>query len=323
MLGRFYVPDGIDLVNLGDLRVFMLLKDNLYNLCVHLGARRYSLAKHYADVGQVGYPPSPAARSILDQTKDPKFCLYMILDHFLRHDLEFAFLDVGSFVGDVGLRYANFFRTLGVDRHVHCFDPTLSGQLVPYNIEINGLGRYVSYHPVAVSGVNGCMTFFERREHSDASSAVDSPGGIANSLVGSIRLSDFLRQHQIRNAFIKLDTENQEPSILADIGSFLHESVNAIAFECQGRDEGVFRIIAELSRTHYCFDVGYVPKPFLCQRISEEPGAMEAFQRMVIKRPYGYTDVLVLSRKTPGVMDLVRRLSALETRPVGYSLVFD
>jgi hypothetical protein len=60
MLGRFYFPDGIDLVNLGDIRAFMLVNDNLYNLCVHAGARQYPLAKHYADVCDAGYQPSPA-----------------------------------------------------------------------------------------------------------------------------------------------------------------------------------------------------------------------------------------------------------------------
>jgi hypothetical protein len=81
--------------------------------------------------------------------------------------------------------------------------------------------------------------------------------------------------------------------------------------------------MASLSRTHYLFDVGYVPKPFIFQLIGEEAGSLEDFRATVAGRPYGYTDVLALSRTTPGVAALVRRLSALGARPVGYSLVFD
>jgi FkbM family methyltransferase len=323
MLGRFYFADGIDLVNLGDIRAFMLVNDNLYNICVHPGARQYPLAKHYADVGHAGYQPSPAVGGVLDRADDPKFGIYLILAHFIRHHIDFAFIDIGSFVGDVGLRYANFFRTLGVNRHVHCFDPTLAGQLIPYNIAINGLGQYVTHHPRAASAINGYVTFLEQKGHSDSSAAVDSPGVVANSIVPSIRLSDFVRQHNIRNAFIKLDTENQEPAILADLGSFLDESVNAVAFECNSGQDDIFRTMASLSRTHYLFDVGYVPKPFLFQLIGEEAGSLEDFRAKVAGRPYGYTDVLALSRTTPGVAALVRRLGALGSRPVGYSLVFD
>ncbi len=323
MLGRFYSPGGIDLVNLGDIRAFMLVNDNLYNACVHPGARQYPLAKHYADVCQAGYQPSPAGGGMLDRASDPKFGIYLILDHFIRHDVDFAFLDIGSFVGDVGLRYGNYFRTVGVNRHVHCFDPTLAGQLVPYNIEINGLGQYVTHHPRAVSGVNGYVMFFERKGHSDSSSAVDSADVVANSIVPSIRLSDFIRQHNIRNAFVKLDTENQEPAILADLGAFLYESVNAVVFECHSGQDDVFLTMAGLSRTHYLFDVGYVPKPFIFRLIAEGAGSLEEFRTAVAGRPYCYTDVLALSKTTPGVADLVRRLLALGTRPVGYSLVFD
>ena len=73
MLGRFYSPDGIDLVNLGDIRAFMLVNDNLYNICVHPQARQYPLARHYADVCDAGYQPSPAGGGMLDRASDPKF----------------------------------------------------------------------------------------------------------------------------------------------------------------------------------------------------------------------------------------------------------
>lgn len=49
MLGRFFRTGGIDLVDLGDLRAFMLVNDNLYKVCVNEQSRRYSVAKHFAD----------------------------------------------------------------------------------------------------------------------------------------------------------------------------------------------------------------------------------------------------------------------------------
>ena len=323
MLGRFFYPDGIDLVNLGDVRAFMLVNDNLYNICVKPSARQYSLQKHYDDIRDSGHQRSYASETVLAETNDPKFGLYLVLNHLIRHNVQFDFLDIGSFVGDVGLRYANFFRTHEISCHVHCFDPTLAGQLVPYNIELNGLGRHVTHHPAAVSGVNGCVLFLERRGHSDGSCASDVPGVSANSLVPSIRLSDFIRNHGIQNAFIKLDTENQESTILSEIDSFLQESINAVAFECHCRDNEVFQRIETISRTHALFDVGYVPKPFTFRHIPEGAAGVQSFRASVASRPYAYTDVLAVSKNTPELGALIRRLSVLETRPVAYSLIYE
>ncbi len=206
---RWFCADGIDLVNFGDYRGFMLVQDNLYKICVGQNHKRFPIEKHYEMLRSGGYQPSPVTRQNAGQLTDSKWGIYVLLDHLLRQELPLSFLDVGAFVGDVGIRFGNYFRTIGSDTRVYCFDPSLSGELIPYNIHLNGLSDIVTHVPCAVSDMPGYLTFFQRQGHSD--SAATSLGGTdANTIVESILLSEFIRDNRIENAFIKLDTENLE-----------------------------------------------------------------------------------------------------------------
>lgn len=322
LLPRFFHSGGVDLVNLGDCRAFMLSQDNLYNVCVAPEYRHYPIDQHYARVARDGYQQAPVTKSNSSSISDARYGIYLIVRQMIDSGVNPAFLDVGAYVGDVGIRYGNFFRTLGYSGRVVCFDPTLAGDLIPYNITLNSLNDYVEHRPEAVSDFTGLLTFQQRQGHADSSSATLVGEPLANTIVPCVTLSEFLRKERIESAFIKLDTENLEARILADIKDFLTETPSAVCFEFHAHQSNeLMGAMTSLMNTHFLFDIGYLPRPFCFNPISELTCSL--FPSAVARYPYGYTDVLALSRQIPGAGDLARRLGCLNPGPIEYSLVLD
>jgi hypothetical protein len=144
----------------------------------------------------------------------------------------------------------------------------------------------------------------------------------ANTIVPCVRLSEFLNAQKIESAFIKLDTENLEARILADINSFLVETPSAVCFEYHANlSHELVSAMTALSHTHILFDVGYLPRPFCFNPISGTN--FTAFSQAVARYPYAYTDVLALSRRIPAVHELAQRLAGLTAGRVEYSLVLE
>jgi FkbM family methyltransferase len=232
-----------------------------------------------------------------------------------------TFLDVGAYVGDVGIRYANFFRTLGYPGKVFCFDPTLAGDLIPYNISLNGLERYVEHRSEAVSDFSGLVTFEQKQGLADSASALIGKGEEQNTIVSCVKLSHFIKERNIQSAFIKLDTENLEQRILADIHEFLTQTPSAVCFEFHAHHNDMLSTMTRLLETHYLFDVGYLPRPFCFIPLNGH--ILSQFDNVVVNYPYKYTDVLALSRNIPGVAHLADRLASLTTSEIEYSLVME
>ncbi len=317
-LARFSSPAGIDLVNLGDVRAFMLMEDNLYKIAVDARHKRYPIEKHYSDITLNGFQPSPVNNQNIMEQRDPRFGIHFILHHLISCGAKLSFLDVGSFIGDVGIRFGNFFRTIGYGGQVYCFDPTISGDLIPYNIKLNGLENHVYYVPIAISNLSGCVMFSQREGHSDSSRMISNTPVPANTIVESIRLSDFIRTNRIEEAFIKLDTENLESAILNDIRRFLDSTISACAFEYHVHEQERRPLLQDLLNTHLLFDIGYLPNPFCFYEIKSD--GFEQFHNRISARKYAYTDVLAISRKMPNLGTLLSFIQNLEKRTEQYCI---
>ena len=320
-LPRFFHSGGVDLVNLGDCRAFMLSQDNLYKVCVADQYRGFPIDQHYAWIERDGHQVSSVTPEGLASVRDARYGVYLILHHLIANGTFPTFLDVGAYVGDVGIRYANFFRTLGYPGKVFCFDPTLAGDLIPYNISLNGLERYVEHRSEAVSDFSGLVTFEQKQGHADSASALMGQGEGKNTIVPCVKLSEFIREQNIQSAFIKLDTENLEQRILADIDSFLIDTPSAVCFEVHAHQKELVPTMAHLLQTHYLFDVGYLPRPFCFMPLDAR--ILSQFSAIVSNYPYRYTDVLAISRNIPGVERLVERLTSLAPSRIEYSLVME
>lgn len=314
---RFEYHGGIDLVDCGDIHLFMMMRDNLYNICVPPDRKGRAPADFYRNVQQNGYTKPPIDRAGIKTDRRARFALYKVVDHMVRHCSGFTFFDVGAFVGDVSLRFANYCRSEEAYCSFKCFDPTLAGDLVPFNIELNGLEKYITHHSLAVSHIDGPISFEQRLGHSDSGSSALS-GGTKNTLVRSIRLSSILQDIAPPAAFIKIDTENLEDVIIADCKKFILDVPNALCVEVNASSGRLFDTLAELTQTHALWDIGYVPRPFRARTVRDMPSLLQNVQAL----PYGYTDVLAISRKMPNFEEIEAELNLIEEEPVGYSLVY-
>lgn len=135
-----------------------------------------SPADFYRNAHRNGYARPPISRSSIKTEHRARFALYKVVDHMIRNCPGFTFLDVGAFVGDVSLRFANYCRAEQASCSFMCFDPTLAGDLVPFNIELNGLGDYITHHSLAVSHITGPIPFEQRLGHSDSGSSALARG---------------------------------------------------------------------------------------------------------------------------------------------------
>ncbi len=344
----FLINKKIDLVDFGDVKLFMFEDDDLYDLCVPEARKHQSLEEHHRAVARDGYPPSPVNPDTVKTVRAAQFCLPLVLTHLWDQGFDVTVLDIGAFVGDFSLRMANVIRSFGRRNQVYAFDPTEAGALIPYNIRLNGLEAIVRHEERAVAGHAGLALFNLRPGSSDASFSFRSGGHQLNVLtlaqhfvrtryktaylrkvfrfvrpqptynlvVDAMPISIWVRERRLQGAlFAKIDVEGLSPIVLEDLLSLGSEDPLIVVFEFSplavgslGEAAGLLR---RLATSFHLFDIWYSPTPTRCQLIVE--GALEAFAREIAhKRVFCYTDVLLVPRTLPDVAGLVERLEKLE-----------
>jgi len=311
---------GIDLVDFGDFKLFMHTNDHLYDTFVNQRDKGCDLEKHYDEISVSGYKSAPVNRSNVESVTDAALGFYVLLNHLIQHYDGLTFIDVGSFVGDVAMRYANFFRTIGHDGKVICFDPTIAGTLTDHNAALNGLDDYIEYHPKAVSDISGPLMFTQKTGHTDSSHSTMEIKGKPNAIFQSIKLSDFIKANKISNLFVKLDAEGMDFRIINDILPLLKNRGSSFAFEFiiekhySNRD-----FVLRLMNDYYLLDVGYLQKPAFFNLI--RPEALDDYVTGIMTgRRWGFTDMVAVSKKTPLVEWLLGRLTNLSKRAIEYKL---
>lgn len=172
----FLYNKNIDLVDFEDLKLFMFRNDNLYNIAVSENRKNQSLTDYQKHISQNGYLPSLITPENVDEISDPRFGVYIFLNHLWKHDVDFTILDIGSYICDFSLKIANCIRTFQKQNKVISFDPTEAGALVSYNIELNGLGEIVRHEDLAISDFDGLMLFDYTPGHSDSAHIAERVG---------------------------------------------------------------------------------------------------------------------------------------------------
>lgn len=171
-MNPFLFNKKIDLVDFGDLKLFMFKDDNLYNIAVAESRKNQSIKDYQRRIKKIGYPASPVNPQNIDQISDSRYGTYLVLNHLWNQNVDFAVLDIGSHIGDFGLKIGNSIRTFGQKNQVVLFDPTEAGALVSYNIELNGLSEIVRHENLAVGDYDGLMLFTQAPGFSDSSHLV-------------------------------------------------------------------------------------------------------------------------------------------------------
>ncbi|MGA2031196.1 MAG: FkbM family methyltransferase [Thermoguttaceae bacterium] len=340
----------IDLVNFGDVKLFMFRGDNLYNLAVPNDRKNCSLSDHYRAIQEEGYPASPLTPTNIDSTDDSRRCLHLVLGTLLLDQPSVTVLDIGAFVGDFAIRMGNLIRTFGKCAKVYAFDPTDAGALIPFNIAINGLEGTVFHENLAIASHSGYSLFTVVPGDYDAASAVKDraarmnllaqlrflagtrhkfawirkfarlffPKPRFNILVRTTTIAEFAQRIDLQGSiFAKIDIEGMDEAVARDLRSLARERGKpaVIVFEFKPRSyedhAAAIDFFKELAEEFWIFDIWYSPNPCFCTEIA--PARIPEFVDTIANaRPFAYTDVLLLPRSLPGGERLAQRLRSLK-----------
>jgi FkbM family methyltransferase len=282
--------------------------------------RRASLLNHYVGVVQKGHV-YPLTKEQLRTTDDPRYSPYAYLQWLTDQGLGVDVLDVGAFVGLVGIRCANLARCFGLDVRVKLFDPSIAGRVIPYNIEVNQLqGRDVEHVAKAVSLMDGPMLFSTTPGNLDSAHVVkEGEGGqTLNYLVRSTTFPEYFKANPTsRHQLIKIDTEGMEPFLvqqLVDLGlpggfsaiievtprAFVELGINLTSF------------LSKVATAFDLFELYHFPHPTRIHHIL--PEGIETFASAVGQYPHGHTDLLIVPKSLPNRDARLARLKAFRDR---------
>jgi FkbM family methyltransferase len=310
-----YLPNRhIDLVDFGDLHLFMFQRDNLYERSVPSERKGREIRAVQERNAHSGFPPAPIDRETVRTTDDPRDVFCIIADVIVRTDGSVTVLDVGAHVGAFGLKLASFLRTAGLPGRVVCFEPGTAGELLPHNVVLNGLTDWVHVEPLAVSDVTGLDVLHITPGNTDSDSLLEDGRRSYERIVATVRLDDYVKEHVPSGGLIiKLDTEGLEPRLIASMAKLRasRRVITVFEFMPWRYADGLFGLdlLGSLEGECLLFDVYYAPRVSRVELI--EPADFATFISRVRERPYGYTDVLAIPRRLPGTPELLQRIADL------------
>ncbi len=338
----------IDLVDFDGMKLFMFKDDNLYSNFIPKDRKNQSTDMYFRLVNEQNKYPAPAITySNCEENTDPRSGLFIYFRHLLDHGLTFTVFDIGSHVGDFAIKCGNFFREAEKQVAVISFDPSPAGMLVPFNIELNGLSAYNKHEPLAVTEHDGYYIFNFTEGDSDSSrlsfskkmtlgekikfymgsslkfkvqtafrlftSFLKKPGKTFDIIVPGINIEHYLKKNSIdQHLFFKVDVEGYDETLIRNILplkkdkyiSFiteLHIDFNSLAF------------LEEMNEHFYIFDLFYCPNPTRFKLIQRDQFS-DFINGDLKNRKFGYTDLFLLDRNTPGADTLVKKLGLLKEK---------
>ncbi|MBO8130509.1 MAG: FkbM family methyltransferase [Candidatus Marinimicrobia bacterium] len=313
----------IDFVDFDDIKLFMYKNDNIYDNFIDDRRKNYPLREFLRGVREKGYPRPEINRDTISAIQSCRHLIYLIMKHLWDVGEEFTVLDVGCHVGLFGLKLASVIREFGKDNEVICFDIGEASELMPYNIKVNGLEKWVTFEKLAISDVSGPAIVYARQGHTDTNNIIWKLDDSYSYLAEGITISEYIKEHKLSGPFmIKLDVEGLEFEIIEEIKSLIDSDIVVLIFEFSServRDKDFFySIFGYLFRNYYLFDIYYVLSPSMAVPICEADE--NSFFKDVLQRPYRYTDVLGIPKKLDGVKRLGEGLESLETLERTYKI---
>ena len=313
----------IDVVDFGEVACFMFEGDNLYEDHLPAEVKRADLKAIAQSVnsGQINERvPSLAAIAV---STDPRHLFFAILAHVWDSGREVTVLDVGAHTGLVGLRMARFSAAQGRDIKVVAFEPGSMEELARRNVELNDLGKWMSVTSDAVADYNGLAVLHFQKASSDGDNLIDRPDMAMSKIVRTRRISNVVAlEGADRVIFAKLDTEGLEPALIADMLALSGQWTFCIAFEFMPHRYGAnvaIELLRTLDKDFAIFEIGYTPNPSSARQVPAI--GFESFIADVVKQPWGYVDVLAISRRMPNFDALAARLAKFESRPITFKMV--
>lgn len=338
----------IDLVDFDGLKLFMFRNDNLYNNFIPEPRKNQSADKYFRSINEDQRYPVPTITYFnCLENDDPRSGLFIYFKHLIDHTIDFTVFDIGSHVGDFAIKCGHFFRNAGKDVQVISFDPSPAGMLVPYNIDMNGLGKFNKHEKLAITEHDGYYIFNFIEGNSDSSKLTFSKkaniweklkfywgSSLAFKISTAFRLllsflsrrkkafdiivqgksiEHYLRENGVdNNLFLKIDVEGYDETLIRNILPLKKNKLISFITELQV-DSDSLAFLHELKEHFYIFDLYYCPNPTRFKLI--KPEDFESFINQDLKnRKYGYTDLFLLDKKTPEVDTLITKLGLLKEK---------
>jgi len=158
--------NNVDLVDFDGIRLFMFTDDNLYNIAIQEWRKHKALELHYLEVQNGKYPHSPLIQKTLPL--EARYALFHLANILWQKEVGFHFLDVGAFVGTVGIKMAHYMRANARPEHVFLFEPGKPFEILTFNIELNQIGDYATPFCCAITTYNGVAQLSWRPDSMDA-----------------------------------------------------------------------------------------------------------------------------------------------------------
>jgi FkbM family methyltransferase len=299
----------VDLVELGDLRLFMYKGDFGHN---------------QVPESQRGRVPSPPVRDLFSPPLDIQTCYddpatpipLLLMAHYWLHDLDFVFFDVGCHYGEFAMTAMRQIRASGRRNRLIAFDPGIAGNLVPFNLQLNGMQDMITYERAAVSQATYPAIIYTETDIGANNRFVNRPGADegASYVCPSVSIDDYVRAHGVTQHLIaKIDTQGAEVEVMRGMaGTMAARHVCCIMEFTPGalisRVDPPGWLLGFADR-YLLFDLDQMEPPTKRQVAPIDPVNLRPFLDAVSKRPYQWSDVLLLPKSLPGAGALVKRLS--------------
>ena len=140
---------GYDLVNLHGLQFLVPINDNLYDKFINKVSKNQKCIKS----SKVTMDPLP-----IDIYAE-------VLRVIKKKGESLEVVDLGSWVGDFGIRLAKQGKDLQMSIEVHCVDPTHPASKIPRNAKMNGVDGLVNWVSKPISFSGGLVNFRTNNGH--------------------------------------------------------------------------------------------------------------------------------------------------------------
>ncbi|MBL8230315.1 MAG: FkbM family methyltransferase [Bryobacterales bacterium] len=302
----------VDLVDFGQLRVFMYIDDEGYR----------SLAPEYKN-----QPCGPVDRDLAEPAISPgeryanayEPLISTILSHYWVNQLDFTYFDIGCQYGTSAMAVAQMIMASRQKNLVYAFDPGTAGTLVPANLRLNRMQDRVIFEPVAISNHDLPAIVYSELGQSENNRIVnrDLRTESISRVVGCKRVDQMIEERAITSHLIvKLDTQGAEPEVFRGmryaLASRLVTCVSEFVPEAIGTRTDPAEWLRRLAEDFLVFDIidndMYIKPSHKLFHIPEE--RVRAFVSEVARRSPAYTDVVLVPKQLPAIGSLVERLTA-------------
>lgn len=305
----------VDLVDMGAFSFFMYMDDLAHVASAARGSSGYSIEAHCQKIAQAG---AAYTHDIATEPVDKSNVLLSVCEHYWQHDLPFVFLDVGCAYGTVLLAVASFIKNRGQTNQSIGFDPGVAGTLVPFNIELNGLGDMARAERLAVGDCSIPVPIFTEIGHSENNRMVNRamPTEYESYVIRAVSVDDYVRQQNIQeDVIIKIDTQGAEPAVFKGMKEVRHNRHTTAIFEftphaLRSRMEPI-DFLKLLGAEGRLLDLPQEENlPFREIR----PNEYADFVLEIDQRQGMYTDILVVANKLPGAESLCEKICPRTTK---------